>query len=246
MLEAVGIEVRFQGLAALSSVDLALERDEILGLIGPNGAGKTTLVNVLSGFQPVRHGRIMLDGADVSGFSPPRLARMGLVRTFQNTRVFARLTALENVEAGAIGVGMNRAKARHLAWDLLERMNLADRAYERAESLPYGDEKRLGILRAVAARPKFLLLDEPAAGLNEIERIDLMKAIGLMRAEIGCGLMVIEHDTQLILQFCQRVQVLDYGKSISVGTPEQIQKDPAVIAAYLGKEAGTDGTATQN
>lgn len=228
------MSVHFQGVKAVVGVDLAMERGEILGLIGPNGAGKTTLLNALSGFQPLTSGGIWLGGRPVTGWVPFRLAQAGLSRTFQNVRLFGGLTVLENIELGAVGTGLSRKAAQVRAWDLLDRMNLADKAAARADALPYGQERRVGILRAVASYPRFLLLDEPAAGLNEAESDDLMKTIADLRSEIGCGVLVIEHDMRLIMGLCDRIQVLDYGKTICIGNPTEVQSDPTVITAYLG------------
>lgn len=236
-LRAEGVRVHFEGVKAVDGVDLVLRRGEILGLIGPNGAGKTTLVNALTGFAKPTGGRVLVDERDVTGWAPNALSPLGVARTFQAVRLFNDLTALENVELGALGVGASRHDARELAWDLLERMKITDRAHQRAGSLPYGDERRLGFLRALATRPAFLLLDEPAAGLNEAESDELMIAIGDIRDDFGCGVLVIEHDMRLIMRLCERIQVIDYGKTISVGTARDVQSDPAVITAYLGKTA---------
>ncbi|MFH1090098.1 MAG: ABC transporter ATP-binding protein [Pseudomonadota bacterium] len=231
-----GIGIYFEGVKAVDGVDLVLNQGEILGLIGPNGAGKTTMVNLMTGALPATFGRVELEGVDVTGWTPARMAKKGVGRTFQNVRLFNTLTVLENVEMGAIGVGKGSKEARRLAWELLDWMNLADLAGAPAETLPYGKERRLGILRALATSPRFLLLDEPAAGLDESESDELMEDIIEIREVFGCGVMVIEHDMRLILRLCDRVHVLDYGKTISIGTPQQIQNDRAVIAAYLGVE----------
>src|SRR2546428_837192 len=167
LLEARGLKVHFGGVRAVDGVDLVLRKGEILGLIGPNGAGKTTLVNALSGFEKPTAGRVFLNGVDVTGWHPARLARKGLTRTFQSVRLFPGLTVLENVELGGVGVGMRRPAARRWARELLERLGLADKSATWATGLPHGLERRLGIVRALAAKPTFLLLDEPAAGLNE-------------------------------------------------------------------------------
>src|SRR6185437_14622564 len=199
-----------------------------------NGAGKTTLVNALSGFQKPTAGRVRLNGADVTGWLPHRLARRGLTRTFQSVRLFPGLTVLENVELGGVGVGLRRPSARRAARELLARLGLADRADQLATGLPHGLERRLGIVRALAARPSFLLLDEPAAGLNENESDELVDVLTLIRDDFSCALVVIEHDMRLIMRLCERIQVLDYGKTISLGTPAEVRNDPAVLTAYLG------------
>ena len=237
LLEARGLKVHFGGVHAVDGVDLVLRKGEILGLIGPNGAGKTTLVNALSGFQKPSAGTVLLNGADVTGWQPARLARKGLARTFQSVRLFPDLSVLENVELGGVGVGMRRTAARRWARELLERLGLADRAHLYGAGLPHGLERRLGIVRALAARPSFLLLDEPAAGLNERESDELVGALTLIRDDFSCALVVIEHDMRLIMRLCERIQVLDYGKTISIGTPDEVRRDPGVLTAYLGRRA---------
>jgi ABC-type branched-subunit amino acid transport system ATPase component len=237
LLEAHGLKVHFGGVHAIDGVDLVLEKGEILGLIGPNGAGKTTLVNALSGFQKPTAGKVLVNGRDVTGSSPHKLARRGLARTFQSVRLFPGLTVLENVELGGVGVGMRRPAARKWARELLERMHLDDKAELYGAGLPHGLERRLGIVRALAAKPTFLMLDEPAAGLNEQESDELVGALTLIRDDFSCALVVIEHDMRLIMRLCERIQVLDHGKTISIGTPAQVRNDPAVLTAYLGRRA---------
>ena len=235
-LRSIGVRVHFEGVKAVDGVDLKLRRGELFGLIGPNGAGKTTLVNALTGYEKPTEGQVFLGELDVTGWVPNKLGPLGIARTFQAVRLFSDLTALENVEMGALGVGIPRKEARAQAWDLLDRMQIADKAHMLASALPYGDERKLGFLRALSTRPNFLLLDEPAAGLNEIESDELMAAISQIRDDFHCGILVIEHDMRLIMGLCERIHVLDYGKTISEGTPQEIQADTAVIEAYLGKK----------
>jgi branched-chain amino acid transport system ATP-binding protein len=236
LLESRELKVHFEGVRAIDGVDLELRRGEILGLIGPNGAGKTTLVNTLTGFQRPTAGSVHLDGVDVTGWPPDRLARVGLARTFQAVRLFSGLTVFENVELGAVGVGLSRKEAQRWAWELLERLDLTGMADVPASGVPHGMERRLALIRALATRPTFLLLDEPAAGLNEAESDALVAALAAIRDDYACGLMVIEHDMRVIMRLCERIQVLDYGKTISIGTPAEVQKDPSVLTAYLGTE----------
>jgi ABC-type branched-subunit amino acid transport system ATPase component len=234
-LEARGVTVQFQGLKALSDVDLVLSKGEILGLIGPNGAGKTTLVNVLSGFQRTARGTLFLADQDVSGRQPRRFAKLGVGRTFQTGRLFSKLSVLENVELGALGVNGAPKEARARAWTLLARLNLTSKAHLPAAALPYGEQRMLGLLRALSSEPTFLLLDEPAAGLNEAETRDLLGIVEDVRDDFGCGVLVIEHDMRLIMGLSERIQVLDHGRFLCVGTPDEVRRNPAVIEAYLGK-----------
>ncbi len=233
-LSAAGVSLAFSGLRVLADVDLRLEPGEALGLIGPNGAGKTSLVNVLSGFQAPDSGTVTLDGVDVSGRSPARLAHEGLGRTFQAALPFPHLSALESVAVGAMGIGVGRRRAMAVAADVLGRLNLLGRAALPAGSLPPGSQRLLGIARALAIKPRFLLLDEPAAGLDEAECEELVAILGDVQEDFGCAILLIEHDMSIVMELCSRVQVLDDGTTLRIGTPEEVQADPAVVRSYLG------------
>ena len=237
VLEAVDVTKRFGGVQALSGVSLRLLEGEIIGLIGPNGSGKTTLLNCISGVFPPTAGQILLDGRPLTGRGGHRIARAGVVRTFQNIRLFGALTALQNVEVGALGAGrVRRARSREYALDVLERLGIADLADRWAATLSYGDQRRLEVARALAGAPRFLLLDEPAAGMNEGESEGLRASIEQIRSERKCGILVVEHDLRLIMRLCDSISVLNEGEVISSGAPEEVRSDPAVIAAYIGEE----------
>ncbi len=228
------VSVQFAGLRALDAVSLTLQRGEIVGLIGPNGSGKTTLINAITGYVPLTNGQIYVSGRRISGLPPHRIAHHGIRRTFQTIRLFKQLTTLENVEAAAVAAGQSRRAASKLAHATLERLALSDRARQTAESLPYGEQRRLEIARALVTAPPFLLLDEPAAGLNESESDSLLNIlIGIVRAD-GCGLLIIDHDMRLIMRLCDRLHVLNYGRTIAEGDPASVRANPDVIAAYLG------------
>jgi len=233
-LRAEKVSLAFAGLSVLRGVDLALPPGEALGLIGPNGAGKTTLVNVLSGFQAPDSGSVALDGVEVTGWSPARLARAGLGRTFQAALPFTQLTVLESVAVGAMGVGVGRREAVGIAADVLERLGMLEQASSPAGLQPPGSQRLLGIARALATGPQYLLLDEPAAGLNDEECQELVAILHGVIRDFGCAILLIEHDMNVVMDLCSRVQVLDDGETVAVGSPEEVQADPAVVEAYLG------------
>ena len=239
-LEAHDVSVNFEGLAAVDEVTVSMGRHEIFGLIGPNGAGKTTLVNVLTGFQKPTHGRVVLAGVDVTGMPPHRIGRRGLARTFQAVRLYPDMPVIENLEAAAVGTGLGRREASRRARAILEWMNFADKAYDHADTLPYGDERRVGIGRALAMAPHFVLLDEPAAGMSDSECDDLMALISRIPQDFGCGVLLIEHNMRVIMGVCDRIHVIDSGRTIGEGTPQEIQANPAVIRAYLGSRSEQD------
>ncbi|MPZ68005.1 MAG: ATP-binding cassette domain-containing protein [Actinobacteria bacterium] len=226
--------VSFGGVDAVRSVSLTLHPGEIVGLIGPNGAGKTTLMNVTSGLQKASSGRVLIDDVDVTSWPPFRRARHGLSRTFQDVRLFLYLTVFENAHAGALGVGQDPVSALDTTSEMLKRFGLEALADDLAVSLNHVEQRRLAIARALTARPSYLLLDEPGAGLSEGETDDLLNSLVSVRNDLGCGLLVIEHDMRLIMRLCDRIQVLNDGATIAIGTPEQIQADPQVHSAYLG------------
>lgn len=236
-LTARGVSVQLGGLRILRDINLRLDSDEVVGLIGPNGAGKTTLVNILSGFQKPTSGAISIDGRDVSRLSVQARAKLGLVRTFQAVRLFGRLTVFDNVYAGALANGASNREARNWTNEILSWLSLESVAHLASATLPYGLERRVGLARAIALRPRFLLLDEPAAGLNEEEAGELLTTIESIRRKLSCGVLLIEHNMDFVFRLCSRVQVLRAGATLLVGTPAEVRRHPEVRAAYLG-EAG--------
>ena len=234
VLRAVGVSRSFEGVHALADVHLELARSEVVGLIGPNGAGKTTLVNLITGFDFPTTGSVELEERDVTRWSPQRRGRAGLARTFQHGHAFKGLTVRENVEVAALGVGASPRDARSRAQRLLGALGLGARADENAKALPHGDERKLGVARALATEPRFVLLDEPAAGLTEAEVPDLAAVVRSVRDDHGAGVLLIDHNVTLILDVCDRIQVLDQGRTLAKGTPEEIRKNIDVANAYLG------------
>jgi len=233
-LAATGISVAFAGLEVLREVSLELQTGQALGLIGPNGAGKTTLVNVLSGYQTPDAGSLAIDGLNISRCPPAKLARLGVTRTFQSALPFPHMTVLENVAVGAMGVGARQRDAAKTAEQILGRLGLIQLRDRPAGSLSPGNQRVLGIARALATAPSFLLLDEPAAGLNEEESLELLPILRGLLDDHGCGLLLIEHDMSVVMDLCPTIQVLNNGTTLRVAAANEIQRDPAVIEAYLG------------
>ncbi|MFD2251385.1 branched-chain amino acid transport system ATP-binding protein [Pseudochelatococcus lubricantis] len=242
-LEARDVHISFGGIRALSGVNMKLRRGVVFGLIGPNGAGKTTMVNVLSGFQRPTSGTVNLDGADASGIGPQKMARAGIGRSFQAARLFRDMTVEQNLMVAAFGAGLPAARAARAAHEILEWMGLAAAAGKRCDTLSYGDERRVSIARALALDPAFVLLDEPASGMNDAECDALMHTIAHLPARFGCGVLLIEHNMKVIMGVCDRVHVLDGGRSLAEGTPVEVQNDPTVRRAYLGEKAAPKSAA---
>ncbi len=230
----------FEGVRALDDVTIGVRRNEVVGLIGPNGAGKSTLVNVLSGFDTPTSGTVELDGEDVTRWPAHRRGRAGLARTFQHSRSFRSLSVRENVEISAIGTGTAPRDARRRATDLLGLLGLDRRAEAPASSLAHGDERRLGVARALATEPRYVLMDEPAAGLPEAEVPAFAEVVRSVRDDHDAGVLLIDHNMALIMDVCDRIQVLDQGRVLAEGTPADIRANLDVAAAYLGETAVAD------
>ncbi len=253
ILDVRSLGIDFGGLTAVDDFNLMIGRNEITGLIGPNGAGKTTVFNLLTNvYQPTR-GSILLDGMPTAGKTVNEVNRMGIARTFQNIRLFKNLSVIENVKVGlhnSMNYHMASAvlrlpsywqqekQATREAMELLAIFHMENMANVQAGSLPYGAQRRLEIIRALATKPKLLLLDEPAAGMNPSETAELMQTIGDIREKFGIAIMLIEHDMSLVMGICEGIAVLNFGRVIAKGTPDQIRSNPQVIEAYLGKKEG--------
>ncbi|MGI6730415.1 MAG: ABC transporter ATP-binding protein [Anaerovoracaceae bacterium] len=250
LLEAKDLTMNFKGLKAVSGFSVSLEEHKIYGLIGTNGAGKTTVINMLSGVLKPSSGRIIFDGNDITGQRPDKTAKMGILRTYQNLRLFKKMTVLENVLIGAqmhktynngeaiLGLPRFRKEEKILekkAMEMLEVMGIASRAHERADSLPYGGQRKLEIARILAAKPKLLLLDEPAAGMNPQESADLVRIIKKIQEEYDLTILLIEHDMKVVMGLCEYLYVMATGEIIAQGEPKEIRDNPKVIEAYLGR-----------
>jgi branched-chain amino acid transport system ATP-binding protein len=239
----------FGGLVAVKDLNISLEEGALYGLIGPNGAGKTTIFNLITGVYAPDEGTITLAGHEIQGRKPSTIARLGISRTFQNIRLFQSMTVLENVKVsrhmrrsqGLLDAVLRTRKLRqeeerieHDAMELLKIFHLDDRAHDHARNLPYGSQRRLEIARALATSPKVLLLDEPAAGMNPHEAVELMHLIEQCREQFGITVLLVEHNMKVVMGVCETIQVIDYGETIALGGPREIQENPRVIEAYLG------------
>ena len=251
ILEVIDLSHSFGGLRALTDFSLQVFPGELVGLIGPNGAGKTTVFNLITGVFPISAGRIAFRGEDISDWRSHRITALGIARTFQNIRLFKELSVLDNVRLGAFAQhryslldALRRSRrfsaaeqdVTRQAFELLERFNLTHYAHTPARHLPYGEQRRIEMARALISRPQLLLLDEPAAGMNQSETEDLIRRIRQLQADFALTILLIEHQMRVVVNLCQRLTVLDFGETIAAGSPQEIQRHPAVLEAYLGKD----------
>ncbi|NEZ75995.1 ABC transporter ATP-binding protein [Clostridium botulinum] len=238
ILEVKDLNINFGGITAIDNLNFSVKKGEILGVIGPNGAGKTTLYNAITGIYRPSKGEIFLNNKKITGTKPYKISRLGIARTFQNIRLFNSLTVLENILVGRVSELKKLVKLNPYMkeiFDILEVVGLEKVINNMASDLPYGQQRKVEIARALALSPKVLLLDEPAAGMNNYEKQDLKNLINILREDFNITVLIIEHDMGVIMDLCDRILVLDYGKKIAEGSPEEISNDTNVIKAYMGK-----------